>query len=350
MPPVLAAVMDTFCGGFTDPIVILDHNLQCIYSNEAAHGYMALVAGELVGQKLFEVMPDFDTAPAREELTRAATLRTPAKFEHYFSSQRVWLGCLVVPWRGGISIILTNVADYRRIDPQWKENARNVDVDDQTTLVRDLTFRLTQTEQRERRRLAQLLHDNLLQLLVAARMRMNALRATKSAAPLTESLLLVDSLLKDSIEMSRSVVLELSPPVLHESGLRSPLQWLSEHMKQRYGLNVDITFSTEMEPHEEERLLLFEATRELLFNVVKHSGAESASVCVSSEGSRLILSVEDSGKGFDSESFLRHSARSGVFGLFSIRQRVEMVGGQLEIANRSPQGTRITLSLPVRSD
>ena len=136
-----------------------------------------------------------------------------------------------------------------------------------------LAAQLTQTEHRERRRLAQILHDHLQQLLYAARLDLETLRRRDSIdASAQETIDRVDGLLGECIAESRSLTVQLCPPVLHEAGLAAAVEWLGRHMEQTCGLNVEIDVDPQAEPESEEiRILLFEAVRELLFNVVKHA-------------------------------------------------------------------------------
>ena len=215
-------------------------------------------------------------------------------------------------------------------------------------LLRALAIELTQTEYRERRRLAQMLHDNLLQLLLAARMRTEMVLARPAGLPAQDLLTQVDSILLESIEMCRSVMFELSPRALNESGLTTALHSLARHMRERYGLLVEVSPHAEVDVPPEDRILLFETARELLFNVLKHSGKGAATVSLASKDSRLLLTVEDTGRGFDVDSYLRYSSEASVFGLFSIKQRLELAGGHLEIHSRVDHGTLVHVTLPVR--
>ena len=212
-----------------------------------------------------------------------------------------------------------------------------------------LAAQLTQTEHRERHRLAQILHDHLQQLLYAARLHLEPLRRRDSVdATAQETVDRVDSLLGECIAESRSLTVQLCPPVLHEAGLAAAVEWLARHMEQTCGLNVEIDVDPQAEPESEGiRILLFEAVRELLFNVVKHAGTGSARVAmIVAPDDGVRMTVFDEGAGWAKADVKLDSATTSGFGLFSIRERLELMGGRLEIETAPGRGTRVSIWAP----
>lgn len=205
--------------------------------------------------------------------------------------------------------------------------------------LRALASELTMVEERERRRIASDMHDGVGHLLAAIKLRLDMLLETgPKQCDRIEGILEV---LDQAIATTRSLISDLSPPVLHEMGLAVALEWLAERVSQM----SDITVSAEVEPpdgsiSEEMGIILFRAASELLTNVVKHSGAKKARVALLSDAGRLSLVVEDDGKGFDPGQLKMDS-----FGLFSIRERLSFLGGSLEIESQAKQGARATLSV-----
>ena len=216
-----------------------------------------------------------------------------------------------------------------------------------------LAAELTRTEHRERRRLARVLHDHLQQLLYAARLNLGALRRwnPKDPSP-TETIEHIDALLGECLAESRSLTVQLSPPVLDEAGLTAGVEWLGRHMEQTCGLAVEVEVDPRAEPKcEEVRILLFEAARELLFNVVKHAETGRARLTLTmSPEDDILLTVADEGAGFrPADSTLEKATASG-FGLFSIRERLELLGGRLQVETAPGRGARITVSAPCPKD
>lgn len=215
--------------------------------------------------------------------------------------------------------------------------------------LRELACKLTQTEHRERRRLAQVLHDHLQQLLVAARLKVGLLSRRVADRDLGDRLCRVDQLLAQAIDASRGLTLQLSPPILHDAGLIAALHWLARQMEEKHGLAVEIVADETAEPETADlRFLLFEAVRELLFNVVKHAGTESATVAVERTAQDEIqVTVQDEGQGFDAAALGSSGRGSGGFGLFSVRERIEWIGGRARVESAPGQGTRVTLVAPL---
>jgi signal transduction histidine kinase len=212
-----------------------------------------------------------------------------------------------------------------------------------------LAAQLAQTEHRERRRLAQILHDHLQQLLYAARLGLDTLRRRDSIDPASqETIERVDSLLGECIAESRSLTVQLCPPVLHEAGLAAAIEWLARHMEQTCGLNVDVDVDDQAEPENEGiRILLFEAVRELLFNVVKHAGTGCARVAMNlAPADGVSLTVSDQGAGCASPDAKVENTTTSGFGLFSIRERLELMGGRLDVDTAPGRGTRVTIWAP----
>ena len=217
--------------------------------------------------------------------------------------------------------------------------------------LRALAFEMTQTEQRERRRLAQLLHDNLQQILVAASMRLDV--AGRAAADPRCRKLVRESqeLLRESVEISRSLAMQLSPPVLYDAGLVAALHWLARQMAEKHGLRVEVESSLQAEPRGDDiNAFLFQSVRELLFNIAKHAHVGEARVILSQDNShQVVIEVIDKGAGFDS-AVLEKETSVDSFGLFSIRERLNQMGGTFTLTTSPGQGTRVVLCASYKPD
>jgi len=213
--------------------------------------------------------------------------------------------------------------------------------------LRALASELTQAEQRQRRRLAQMLHDQLQQLLIAAKFRVGALKSRATDEEQIKTAGQIDDLLDDAIKASRVLTIELSPPILYDAGLVPALEWLARWMREKHGLTTAVDADEAAEPQSEDvRALLFEAVRELLFNVVKHANIDEATVLIQRTPENSIeITVEDTGSGFDPHAAPKGREGAG-FGLFSIRERFSLVGGHVEVQSEPGKGTRVTLTVP----
>jgi signal transduction histidine kinase len=214
--------------------------------------------------------------------------------------------------------------------------------------LRALATQLTQAEIRERRRMSKILHDHVQQILVSAKMQLGFVRQSPDPANLMKMLEDAEALLKEALEISRSLTVELNPPVLQEAGLVAGIEWLAQRMAEKHQFTVHVVADPPSDPYsEEDRFLLFECTRELLFNIVKHAEVTEAQVSVlRAIDGRIMIVVEDHGIGFDVEQIHARGGEQPTFGLFSIQQRLAHLGGQFTIDSTPGKGARITLISP----
>jgi len=211
-----------------------------------------------------------------------------------------------------------------------------------------LASELTLAEQRERKRLASELHDYLAQILALARIKMSQLRQkVSSESPGTQLVGEIDNLLEKAGEYTRSLMAKLNPPVLDELGLPSALTWLAKQMPL-HGLLVEVRLFQEQVPlPDDQSVLLFQSVRELLINVAKHAGTDRATVSLRVDpDQQLSIEVQDQGRGFDPVA-LEARSENGRFGLFSVRERMQAMGGRLDLTSRPGEGTTVTMILPL---
>lgn len=225
--------------------------------------------------------------------------------------------------------------------------ARTLELQQQTLRLRDLTAELTSAEQRERKRLAALLHDGLQQLLVAAKMLLSPGYEESTDGSEHERVQRASRLLDEAVRAARDLTRELRPPVLYESGLLDALRWLASEMKRLHRLQVVITSDGAATPMADDaKALLFECIRELLFNAVKHARTDSVSIQVRESADCLSITIQDKGCGFEVAEKINTHERGG-FGLFSVRERLAAYAGSMEIDSKIGEGTRIELALPL---
>jgi PAS domain S-box-containing protein len=212
--------------------------------------------------------------------------------------------------------------------------------------LQTLASKLSLSEERERRRIATNLHDRIGQALAFAKLKLSAIAKTtsESVEPVNE----VQDLIEQAIADTRSLTFELSPPVLYELGLPAALEWLARKIQQEHGITTRFHDDGQPKPVDEDiRVVLFQAVRELLVNVVKHAQATHAQVLVRRDSDALRIIIEDDGVGFDPSLAERGSEKSG-FGLFSVRERLDYLGGRVKIRSEPGMGTRVTLLAPIK--
>lgn len=212
--------------------------------------------------------------------------------------------------------------------------------------LRALASELSLAEQRERKRLANELHDHLQQILVLGKLTIG--RFANGVPDCEIVLKKVDDILSEALTYSRTLVTELSPPVLHNHGLVDGLRWLGDYMK-KHGQTVTVMVpeDCDLKLPEDQVILLFQSARELLINSSKHAGTSEATVRIKQRDDYLQIEVRDKGVGFDIAAATPSDGISSKFGLFSIQERMRALGGSFNSHSVPGQGTTATLVLPL---
>ena len=215
--------------------------------------------------------------------------------------------------------------------------------------VRSMASHHTISEERERRKLAVYLHDNICQSLGVAKMKLDALRESGSSSDFMAPLDEVTQILKSTIQDVRSVMVDLSPPVLHELGFEAALEWLAEQFHEQNKIPCGYENDDRPKPLDEDvRILLFQSVRELLINIIKHAQASRAKMSVLRKEGNIYVVVEDNGVGFKTSNYGSPMVVASGFGFFSIRERLSSIGGHMEIKSWKGKGSRVTLVAPLK--
>lgn len=216
--------------------------------------------------------------------------------------------------------------------------------------LRSLASELSLAEERERRRIAGELHDRIGQTLAMAKIKLGALQESAGENPIVESIMEIRNFIEQAIQDTRSLTLELSPPVLHEFGFEAAVEWLTEQIYQQHHLPVKLENDGLPKPVDGDvGVLLFKVVQELLFNIVKHAQAHEVLLSLKKEYDLLRIIVEDNGTGFDTKDIRSRIGPEGGFGLFSIRERIDHLEGEFDIHSSPGKGTRVTIKVPLKT-
>jgi signal transduction histidine kinase len=211
--------------------------------------------------------------------------------------------------------------------------------------LKRLSARLVDTQEEERKGIARELHDEVGQTLSALVLAIGNLASTIRASggsACEGEIESVRSLAENAVRVVRSMSLLLRPSMLDDLGLVPALQWQAREMQKRYGLTVRVAAKNISEDLADEyKTCIYRVVQEALTNISRHSGADTANVAARQEEDRIVLTVEDNGRGFDAK-------KEKGLGLLGIEERVAQLGGDLQVVSENGRGTSISIELPLQ--
>ena len=344
----------------TQGIVSVDAQGTIVTANRALVAMFGWAPGELVGQSIERLVPPSVRSAHVQHWTEYFAAPGPRSLgvnQAFFGQRKdgstfpleVSLNHVATAGGGHTIAFVTDITERKRGEAALRE--RTVELEHRTAQLSRLASDLTLAEQHAREELAKTLHDGLQQLLVSASMNLDR-HATGDAQRVVgpdEPLARAKRHLEQAIAAARSLSLELFPPVLHGSGLPAALTWLAERTRDQYGLLVQVSADPLANSDRKDvRTLLFESVRELLFNAVKHAQVDRVTIDLSLDrDDALCIIVADQGIGFDPAGLVeRGKGGQAGWGLFSIRERLTLLGGRFDIESAPGQGTLFRLVAP----
>jgi len=217
--------------------------------------------------------------------------------------------------------------------------------------LRALASEITIAEEQERRRIAIELHDYIIQDLGLSKIKLGELvqrLSTDDCLPLAEE---TRELIEGIIKESRSLVFELSLPVLYDLGYVAAIKWLAEQTERKLNIPCKVQDDGQPKPmNKDMQVLLFKAVRELINNISKHAHANEINILINRVNGQINTSVQDDGVGFDPAHIELYRGEALKFGLFGIKERLNLLNGLVKISLTPGSGTNITLTAPLEID
>ena len=326
------------------PLAFMDRHFSFVRVNEAYARANGRNPEFFKGKNHFALYPHDENQAIFEQVVQTGTpYRAFAKpFQHPDDPQRVsYWDWQLTPLRnehGEVQYLVLNLQDVTQ------QQAALGELEHRAFQLQKLTLELSQAEDRERKRMAEVLHDGLQQQLAAAKFHLGLLSSrARNDAGMQEITVQLDSLLRDAIEQSRSLSHELSPAVLYQSDLGETFEWLARQVQTKHGLTVHTEVRGRVDSQSESlKAFLFRTGQEILFNTVKHARVKEARLRLQRKSGRLWLTIADQGQGFDPKTL----GRTAGFGLLSIRERVGLLGGRMRIRSASGKGSTFLIAVP----
>lgn len=300
-------------------------------------------------QHLNDVLMSLEALPAELSILR------PDKTAMEVRVHTVYPG---IAWQGEQTVRMAMVDITELNQARQKLNQLNAElekaVEGRTALAnqrleqaKSLNLDLIRAEQRERQRLAEIVHENLQQLLVSSQFNLSVARKSAKPAERHDFLNRTEETLKKAMDISRSLSHELYPPLLYQSGLTAALTWYAGQMKKQHNMDVQLDIPSPMRRFPTEiEIFLFQCARELLLNSLRHGKVGSARIGLDYNAGAITLHVTDKGAGFDCRTYMEQDVQREGFGLAMIKQRIETMGGTFEVVSEPGDGCRVTLTLP----
>ncbi len=216
--------------------------------------------------------------------------------------------------------------------------------------LRELSSQISLSEEKQRRSIAQGLHDQAGQSLVLIRIMLNEIADCTSLAHKNEKLENVIKTVDQTMNQIRELTFDLSPPELYQFGIEVALESLCERKSKLF--NIPILFSYDKKSKhldESDGVLVYQSARELLFNVLKHANATKIRVSINRNKNKIEVTIEDNGIGMDTDQLYSLKGVNKGFGLFSIQERMHYRGGRFYIESNTDKGTKATLSVPLKT-
>jgi signal transduction histidine kinase len=217
--------------------------------------------------------------------------------------------------------------------------------------LRSLASALSLAEEQERRKIADEVHEQIGQNLAFAKIKLGKIRELAISGNLGDAVDEVIKVIDETIEETRALVFQVSSPILYELGFVMAVESLTRQSQKQHGISMAFEDDGQPKPLSDDvRVLLFQAVRELLANVVRHAQAKTAKVSIAKGGDEIIVDVKDDGIGFEPAQIGPAMDQEMRFGLFSIRERLESLGGSIQIESKRGHGTLVTLSAPLSKE
>ncbi len=322
-------------------VIIQDHYIQ--YFNPKTLRVLNHPADTLTTKTVDEIIHPEDRDMVRNRRLKMVKGETiPSNFccrviDQDGATRWLEINSVLITWMGRPAMLsfFNNITERKRAER---------DVQEYQEQLRSLASELSLAEERERRRLATNLHDHIGQTLALTKIKLGALEAQLPSGRLSEESRFIRSLIDRTIEYTKSLTFELSPPILYELGFEATIEWLGEQVQKDHQLQFELR--SDGRPLALDRdisILMFQAVRELVMNIIKHAHAGKIRIGIYQADNNLHVDVEDDGVGFDPSR-----AGQDSFGFFSIRERINHFSGAFHVESEPGRGTRASLTAPLR--
>ncbi len=312
------------------------------FVSEGAHAVCGLPAEEILADQdaFFALFHESDSL--LETMRESARKLSSLNWEGLLFScggQEKWVNLRATPRRLEDGSLLWDGVLFNITESKQKED----EIRRSRELLRQLSAHRDSAREEERKRIAREIHDELGQALTALKIDVDWLaERLADEGKIGDRLKSMSNILLETVSSVRRIAEHLRPGMLDDLGLAAAIEWQVDQFMARSGIRCGLSMNKEeFELDERLAICIYRIIQEALTNVARHSGADSVEVRIKEEDEKITLEVSDNGVGFDTES-KRHS-----YGLLGIRERVEMIGGKVEVSSRKGRGTTLKAMVPI---
>ncbi len=332
------------CGLF-----LLDDQTRITYANKFAEGWFGSL-DKIAGKPCWKIfnLKDPENECAGMKVLRTGEMVRSDTYTELLHGEKKYFYVVASPVKDSsgrihqISEIVIDITERKIVEKKLQEYQKK---------LRSLTSELSLAEELERRRIATDLHDYIGQSLAISKIKLGELQQEASSTENTKTLNEVHGFVDQAIKYTRSLMSDLSPPILYELGFEAAVEWLTENIYKQHGISCTFKSDKHSKPLDDAvRVVLFQAVRELLVNIAKHGKVSNAYVFVKKKNNNIQIDVRDDGVGFDTSKIGFYGDDTGGFGLFNIGERLDYLGGQLNIKSKPGKGTQVTLTAPLKGE
>ena len=355
--------------GIGEAFYALDPEWRFLFASRSALKMWGKDAEEVFGRLFLECFPQSADSMPYEAHQRVMATGVSERFEAVSPVLNRRVEVLIAPTlQGGLSVSFRDIEDSKRAEEALLESEQKLrefnesleqQVKDRTTQLTELLLKqkeleesqqqeifraILDTQEVERKRIAETLHNSLGQILYAAKLSLGTVDKLSLEETNKESIKNVDKLLNDAITESRRLSHELMPVILEDFGLKTAVEDICRQLNGKTRFKCQFKGSMKRLDKYME-IAIYRLIQELVVNAVRHSGATDALVAIEANQARIMVSVQDNGKGFNIAK-----GKGGGIGLKTIRNNVSLLNGNIEITSKPGNGTIININIPLKSD
>jgi PAS domain S-box-containing protein len=326
---------------------------KIVYVSPVVKSILKINPFDIIGKISFAQLFQTDKKNSHIKLTENSAIKE-AEIELTVGKSKLWLTFSSFPFfenngkYAGTRGICFDITKRKKADLALLKNMKRIQ--QYQKMLKNLNMEITMIEERERRRIAEYMHDSLGQTLSLAFLKLSSIDDKKFQPEVRKQIDEIYILLTKAINESRVLTYDLSPPILYELGLIPTFKWRLEQIEKMNHLeNQLVGEEIKINIKKEITIFIYRIVNELLQNVLKHAQASKIILEIAEKNGKYLISVKDNGIGFNKEK-LNGKKRLEGFGLISIKERLESLKGRLIIKSERGLGTNATIEIPVTNN